>query len=216
MDLLEAKDVAQLYELWAYFAVVRELESLLGHPSKFEKLKIEPMQVLLPYKFEVAWADGTRAIFNPSFSRSHKGAGFAYSVPLRPDIAVEVPAGINAGLHLFDAKFRLEKFAEVLQEAEQSSEQPSETDSDERKGTFKRGDLYKMHTYRDAIPRARSVWALYPGNDFRFFSVEERNADIGKAPQKSAGVGAIPLRPGSTVQLQLRTVLANLLTLQLT
>jgi hypothetical protein len=42
-----------------------------------------------------------------------------------------------------------------------------------------------MHTYRDAIPRARSVWALYPGNDFRFLSVEERNADIGKAAQGS-------------------------------
>jgi predicted component of viral defense system (DUF524 family) len=87
---------------------------------------------------------------------------------------------MNAGLHLFDAKFRLERFEEVLREAEQGSEKASETDSDERKGTFKRGDLYKMHTYRDAIPRSRSVWALYPGNDLRFFSIEERNADIGK------------------------------------
>lgn len=73
-----------------------------------------------------------------------------------------------------------------------------------------------MHTYRDAIVRARSVWALYPGNDFRFFSIDERDIDLEKMPQKLQGVGAIPLRPGSTVQLQLRTVLANLLTLQLT
>lgn len=86
----EAKGVAQLYELWAYFTLIRELESLLGRPSKFERLKIEPMQVLLQYKLEVAWADGTRATFNPSFSRSDKGPGFAYSVPLRPDIPVEV------------------------------------------------------------------------------------------------------------------------------
>jgi hypothetical protein len=57
------------------------------------------------------------------------------------------------------------------------------------------------------------VWALYPGKDFRFFSVEERNADIGKVPQKPEGVGAIPLRPDSTVQPRLRSVLKNLFAL---
>ena len=41
----------------------------------------------------------------------------------------------------------------------------------ERSGTFKCGDIYKMHAYRDAIPDARSVWILYPGGEFRFFGI---------------------------------------------
>jgi predicted component of viral defense system (DUF524 family) len=29
-----------------------------------------------------------------------------------------------------------------------------------------------MHAYRDAIPRARSVWILYPGSQARFYGVD--------------------------------------------
>ena len=35
----------------------------------------------------------------------------------------------------------------------------------ERAGTFKRGDIYKMYAYRDAIPDARSVWILWVLDD---------------------------------------------------
>ena len=73
----------------------------------------------------------------------------------------------------------------------------------ERAGTFKRGDIYKMHAYRDAIPDARSVWILYPGDEFRFFGVPGGGGQSGNQavsspeglPEDLQGVGAIPLAP---------------------
>ena len=73
----------------------------------------------------------------------------------------------------------------------------------ERAGTFKRGDIYKMHAYRDAIPDARSVWILYPGGEFRFFGVPGGGGQSGnqavsspeRLPAELQGVGAIPVAP---------------------
>ena len=73
----------------------------------------------------------------------------------------------------------------------------------ERAGTFKRGDIYKMHAYRDAIPDARSVWILYPGGEFRFFAHPGDNFLSGQEVISSLeglsrwlqGVGAIPVGP---------------------
>jgi predicted component of viral defense system (DUF524 family) len=64
---------------------------------------------------------------------------------------------------------------------------------EERRGTFKRADLYKMHAYRDAIVGTRSVWILYLGSEYRFFSIEGLHLDspVGNFD----GVGAIPLPP---------------------
>jgi predicted component of viral defense system (DUF524 family) len=69
--------------------------------------------------------------------------------------------------------------------------------SAERRGVFKRVDLYKMHTYRDAIPTARSVWILYPGTELRFFGRDGCVANAAEEVQpRPVGVGAIPLAPG--------------------
>ena len=121
MDLLEAKDIAQPYELWCFFEFVSELQSLLGAPSKMGRPDPGDLQISLHWEFEIGWADGTRIFFNPRFSRSRSGARFAYSVPLRPDIAVEVPAGRNAGLHLFDAKFRVHTIEPMLSDEEETT-----------------------------------------------------------------------------------------------
>jgi predicted component of viral defense system (DUF524 family) len=79
-----------------------------------------------------------------------------------------------------------------------SSGQPSLEDSEdaaeERRGIFKRGDIYKMHTYRDALPAARSVWILYPGTETRFYAATDaqdgRYIDgIGMLADPCEGVG---------------------------
>ena len=115
---------------------------------------------------------------------------------MRPDIALAIPTGPNAGLHLFDAKFRLDRLDALLPIADE------ETDAErqqERRGTFKRADLYKMHTYRDAIPEARTVWILYPGSEMRFFPADPQQPPVttfaSTLPVPLAGVGAIPLLP---------------------
>jgi predicted component of viral defense system (DUF524 family) len=70
-----------------------------------------------------------------------------YYNPLRPDIAIRILQSDNGGLHLMDAKFRHEKLEEVL--GDQSNK---DLETEERKGTFLRGDIYKMHpTHEDQV-----------------------------------------------------------------
>jgi predicted component of viral defense system (DUF524 family) len=104
--------------------------------------------------------------------------------------------GINAGWHFFDAKFRVQRLDDVMP----SEEQDYDADlgrEDERQGTFKLADLYKMHTYRDAIEGARSVWILYPGTEYRFFTIDGTRLDPSDDTLSDdlQGVGALPLLP---------------------
>jgi predicted component of viral defense system (DUF524 family) len=55
-----------------------------------------------------------------------------------------------------------------------------------------RGDLYKMHTYRDALG-ARSVWIIFPGRNVGSVHFKPHAAAEDDVP---AGVGALPLLPG--------------------
>ena len=128
-------------------------------------------------------------------------SGASYSVPLIPDIALSVPDGPNAGLHLFDAKFRVRALTDVGLAADDKDADDEKTA--ERAGSFKRADIYKMHAYRDAISEARSVWILYPGGEYRFFGVRGvEGRDGGRVvssakglPGRIEGVGAIPVAP---------------------
>ena len=141
-----------------------------------------------------------RLVYNQRFSRSRTDNGYSYSVPLIPDIALRVPDGPNAGLHLFDAKFRVQALTDVGLAADDKDDDEKAA---ERAGSFKRADLYKMHAYRDAIPDARSVWILYPGGEFRFFGVPGGGGLSGDRvvssaeglPEEFEGVGAIPVAP---------------------
>jgi predicted component of viral defense system (DUF524 family) len=210
-DILEGKDIAQLYELWCYFKMVEAITGILGRPRRADRPQQNETQVTVPWDFQVEWPDGTRAHYNPRFSRSRAIPRRSYSVPLRPDIAVEIPDGPSRGLHLFDAKFKLDRLDAVTPEAGSEDEADSDV-ADERRGTFRRGDIYKMHAYRDAIRHTLSAWVLYPGTEFRFFPVAvDRviNHEDG-LPDVVEGVGAIPLRPGDG-NGQLRPGLSRLL-----
>lgn len=184
--LLEARNVADLYELWCFFTMVRGVEEVLGSPSRADAFTWRTPELQIRHGFQISWPEGTSLAYNHSFSPSDRRS---YSVPLRPDVTLEVP---GAGLHLFDAKFRLENGG---------------GDS-----SFKKDDLYKMHTYRDAIPSARSVWVLYPGTETRFFGIAHTKWDgIGRPPEPLEGVGAVSLNPGADPLERLRPVLSSLL-----
>ena len=204
--LLETKDIAELYELWTFFVLVRELEGLLGPPERADVIRADQFAVGMPRAYTVTWASGTTAVYNQTFSRSKPTARRSFSVPLRPDVALDVVGGPHAGLHLFDAKFKLDRADTILADGDDDPDAV-----EERRGTFKRADLYKMHTYRDAIPRARSVWILYPGTDFRFYSTDGRILGADDLSHAAEGVGAIPLRPEADGTDDLRDALARLL-----
>lgn len=209
-DLLEAKDIARLYEIWCYFACVRQLELLLGPPVAAGRLEAQITELMVPWGIAVQWQDGTRLLYNLAFSRSSRQQRYSYSVPLRPDIVLEVPYGPNAGIHVLDAKFKVQ-LTKLLVLTEDLVE--SETLTEDRQGVFKPEDIYKMHTYLDAIPQARSAWILYPGSDLRFFGREEKTtiSTEQRLPQVMQGVGAIPLKPGREEHQELALVLSNML-----
>ena len=201
-DLLELKNIALLYELWTFFRLVHEISAVLGSPPvRSGRLASDLFQTAFAAGGTFEWDPGVRLVYNQRFSRSRRGQRHSYSVPLIPDIALRIPDGPNAGLHLFDAKFRVQALTDVglaADDKDADDEKPAE-----RAGSFKRADIYKMHAYRDAIPDARSVWILYPGGQFRFFGVPGGGGPSGRRvgsspeglPGEFDGVGAIPVGP---------------------
>ncbi|MDP2306777.1 MAG: DUF2357 domain-containing protein [Pseudomonadota bacterium] len=194
LKLLESKDIATLYEMWAAFAVLGVVRDLLGQPAHTARVVVGQKGASVSWGLVARWPDGTELAYNHTFTRDGGFHGCSRSLRLRPDVALFVPAGSSAGLHLFDAKFRLE----------------GTLDADEDDTTYKHGDLHKMHAYRDAIRSARSAWVLYPGNeDAAFFDDGRRGLGAVNAAE-IAGVGALPLRPG-LAQTAIRAVITTIL-----
>ena len=200
-DLLELKNIALLYELWTFFRLVDEISAVLGRPPvRSGRLATGPFETAFPAGGIYEWDPGVRLVYNQRFSRSRKRQRYSYSVPLIPDIALRIPDGPMARLHLFDAKFRVQALTDVGLPADDKDDDEKAA---ERAGSFKRADIYKMHAYRDAIPEARSVWILYPGGEFQFFGKPEDGGQRGGRvvsspeglPEELKGVGAIPMAP---------------------
>jgi predicted component of viral defense system (DUF524 family) len=175
--LLEGRNVATLYEYWVFLKILEIGFSLLGTaPQKMPIVHRDEMGENLGFGISAELAPGINVDFNPTFLRSKSTA---YSTPLRPDVVLRTAGA----MHAFDAKYRLERL------------DTSEIDADDGESTYKRSDLYKMHTYRDAIAGLNTAWVVYPGSEFVFF---ERSGHKRGAPSGICtldGVGAIPLRP---------------------
>jgi predicted component of viral defense system (DUF524 family) len=212
--LLEVKDIALLYELWCCFGLVDAVTKARGddRPVAVDRPDRTDLQATVRYDWQATWKDGTAVTYNPRFSRARDDSRRSYSVPLRPDLALEVPRGKNKGLHLFDAKFRLDRL-EALAPVQDADDEGERIKDQERRSDFKRADLYKMHAYRDAIPRARSAWVLYPGTTARFFGREHAvvdSFDADELPAKIRGVGGVPM-PGAGVGPELVALVGRLL-----
>ncbi|MBK9365354.1 MAG: DUF2357 domain-containing protein [Deltaproteobacteria bacterium] len=180
--LLESKDIATLYELWATFTVLHEVTQLLGRPTSSAHVVTNPKGATVSWGLVAQWPNGIKLAYNPTYTRTSGFHGLSRSLQVRPDIALFVPAGLNAGLHLLDAKFRLDGLLNP--------------EADDDGTSFKSSDLHKMHAYRDAIPEARSAWVVYPGAENTAYFDDGRlglaAADVGFVK----GVGALSLRPG--------------------
>ncbi len=139
---LEVRDVATLYEMWVFFALTEQIGELLN---------IEPVIILhgsemtgMERNSVARFAGVGRLIYNYTFSSPHE----SYSVPLRPDFTWVRNGTVDLVL---DAKFRMDQSA-IQDDAE-----------DTPHATAKRADLYKMHTYRDAL-HVRAAVSIYPGD----------------------------------------------------
>jgi predicted component of viral defense system (DUF524 family) len=180
VGLLENRDIATLYELWVFFAIVDAVAAAkCAQPNVASKVRASAIAVHVDPTFRVSWADGTTLTYNETFTR---GNGGAWSVPLRPDVVLRVPDGDAQRMYLLDAKFKV-RWSEDRIDTEKDK-------AEERRGAFLHGDLYKMHAYRDAIAEALEVWIVYPGTERGWFPANDRG-----------GVGGVPAMPGDTAAL---------------
>ncbi|MEE8168280.1 MAG: DUF2357 domain-containing protein [Candidatus Hydrothermarchaeales archaeon] len=192
-SIIDSKDIATLYEYWTYFKMVEILRKILGPPKKARIDRTTEKRVELRYYNKIVWDKSKKfpkieLYYNKTYFG--KDCKKSYSLPLRPDISLE----LEGKKYIFDAKFKIDKvdFPEKVNDEIETEEKTS--------STFKRGDIYKMHTYKDAINQAISVCLLYPGDteNFRFYEKKD-NGDSERTSVDSIegfdGVGAIPLKP---------------------
>jgi predicted component of viral defense system (DUF524 family) len=184
------KDIAKLYEYWCFFKLVEDLGDIFG--IKELEIVVEPTGDLSEMgnvyaKFDNGW----RLYFNKKlYSKEH-----SYSVSLRPDFSLFDEN--NNLIGVFDAKFKLDT--------------PNFNEFDEEEKAFERSydfrtwakleDIYKMHTYRDAL-KLRFAVILYPGERSVFFDINNGVVDnfnlnklLDKDRVKLGGVGYLRSKP---------------------
>jgi predicted component of viral defense system (DUF524 family) len=175
---LEMRDIATLYEFWVFF----RLATAIG-----DALQAEPvLNLTVSDQYGLKW--GAQAQFGRPgkllYNRGYRWPN-SYSVSLRPDFTWTVRGKPQIVL---DAKFRLEWSTLTEEEVDKT---PS--------ATAKREDLYKMHTYRDALG-VRAAVALYPGDQTVFYDVQRGHCNVltldALLTGDLSGVGALPLKPG--------------------
>lgn len=179
------RDVAVLYEYWLFFKlleIIKEvfridpisIENLIEETSDGLGLKLKQGKYL-PVKG--VYMSNTRKLniefsYNKTFSGENKyPEGGSWTRNLRPDYTLSVwPFGIGQEqaekeeliVHIhFDAKYKIENLQTIFG-MENSLEEEKE---EQKKGTYKRADLLKMHAYKDAIRRTAGAYVLYPGTE---------------------------------------------------
>lgn len=201
------RDMAVLYEFWLFFQLLNlvvakfDLEeppvaSLMERRADGFGLKLKsgkslvlrarllgtrPLSVRLDYNRVFRHTDDWRRrgswtrILRPDFT-----LGF-WPTSMTTDEA----EAQNLMVHIhFDAKYRAESITDLFGSEEEDVQDDKIA---ERRGTYKRADLLKMHAYRDAIRRTEGAYVLYPG---------DRDQTWRGFHEILPGVGAFAIRPG--------------------
>ncbi len=147
--------------------------------------------------------------FNKEFRKSGVTEQGSYSRKFRPDYSLVIipeklieentnkpqhkleeiasEKGQIAYLH-FDAKYRVDKLKEIFGDEEDETILKQKF---QNKDEYKREDLYKMHTYNDAIRRTVGSYIIYPGDN------ENPKATFENYHEILPSVGAFLLKPNS-------------------
>lgn len=207
------RDVAQLYEYWAFLQLAKLISQSAG-------ASFDISSVLQAGKdgITIGLRSGDQTVvsgivsrggrrlalefcFNRTFSRKDSTAG-SWAMPMRPDYSLIISAAEEEAatfepvvLH-FDAKYRVSHLRELF--GSTVSNKDDVRDGDElsraplRRDGPKRDDLLKMHAYRDAIRRSAGAYVIYPGDDDK-----EMCTAYPEYQELLPGLGAFVLRPSS-------------------
>ena len=182
------RNVARLYEYWLFLKLLNEFSRKFKIPA-VEKGKL--LQVT-DGNLGLCLKEGIVQTLSGSFS--HKGrklnVEFSYnktfgysndywksgswSKQMRPDYTLSIwPGDIESSecaeekdviTHIhFDAKYRVDNL--IKEFGKSNDEDLISIKHDEERGFYKRADLLKMHTYKDAIRRTAGAYVLYPGTE---------------------------------------------------
>jgi len=172
---IDVRDVATLYEMWVFFALIEEIAVVFGEAPVID-LRFSELGAL-GWQAEARFGVFGKLVYNHTQP--------SYSVTLRPDFSWYEEGYLKIVL---DAKFRLER--QMLE---------SEVEVDSTEMVSKRSDLYKMHTYRDALGVSGAI-SIYPGDKPVLFDKELKRREtntIGEIIKgQFEGIGALPMRPG--------------------
>lgn len=173
------RDVATMYEVWGFFALTEKIAGIVERAPLLE-LRLSDVPGL-GWTAQARFGDAGALRYNQTF-RAATPSYRSYSVPLRPDYLWERAGKPDVAL---DAKFRLDR-------------QDVETDGETPQATAKLADLYKMHTYRDALG-VRAAVIIYPGDVSRFYDRHPHTHRLFTLEdlllEDRSGIGAVPLRP---------------------
>ena len=181
------RDIATLYEYWCYLELRRLVDLMCHHAdvSSLTTLSDDGMHLDLKKGQEQVVAGFVTINGRPIdvelwFNRSFSGRERSWTLQMRPDCSLRLRAQTKPGAHVetwvhFDAKYRVATPTELFVDDDQTV-------------AAKRGDLLKMHAYRDAIRRSAGAYVLYPGSEVR---VMRQHQEV------LPGLGAFPFVPAS-------------------
>jgi predicted component of viral defense system (DUF524 family) len=180
------RDVAVLYEYWLFFKLLETIEEVFDiEPESLGEL-IKSTDDGLGLQLRQGKCLALKGIFESdlrklniefSYNKTFTGeneypAGGSWTKSMRPDYTLSIwPYGINSEeaeqqeliVHMhFDSKYKIEKLIEIFGNDQENLDDEKK---EQRKGTYKRVDLLKMHAYKDAIRRTFGSYILYPGDD---------------------------------------------------
>ena len=208
------RNIAVLYAYWVFFELLKIVSEVFDIPAKEKECLLEKDEHGLELMLRRGRTVMLKGVYNPGGVmrpmrvRFHYNKTFSkeetldkqgsWTVDMRPDYTISIwPDGYNEAIaeqldtivHIhFDAKYRIENFKDIFNDPAPENRQQmlNALHDEEDRGTFKRGDLLKMHAYNDAIRRTYGSYILYPGSGE---DAKKRYREI------IPGIGAFVLRP---------------------
>ena len=211
-DLVRGQNnrVYQIYEYWCYTRLYRCLYAMSENKPKFPLTKTDGAWVMTirrgnSVRFKITANNRPLSVtlyYNKGFRQSSDDFR-SYSVDLRPDFTLLIETeSENTGFIInLDAKYKAKP-----KNPNEMDMNDSEIDSD-----CWEFDIYKMHTYRDALIHSFGSYVLYPGNRGILYPKPLKDEDW--KLRKSLvipSVGAIPLVPGRHEDKELSDTLKSI------
>ncbi len=207
------RNVSTLYEYWLFFKLMEVIGGIfdIAPEDKKKLVKTDADKINLELKqgkmtmVHGVYDAGVRKLnvrfyYNRTFksAESLQKAG-SWTRTMRPDYTLTVwPGDIDEEeaeredliVHVhFDAKYKLNKVL-IKNENDDDSEECLNKEKEQQEfGIYKEIDLYKMHTYKDAIRRTGGAYILYPG---------DTNKQMKGFHEIIPGLGAFCIRPDSS------------------